>query len=160
MEESRELERQAKKGKKEAFAKLYETVYEDMYRFALYVLKDREDAEDAVAETVADAFESIGKLRKEEAFRAWIFQILSNKCKRKLKEYITKTYSYEENEQRLENKIVDVMEQCQQEIDDPNQSLRNFARELAKAIIEELKEADVVGVCPTNGGILTEGKIQ
>lgn len=30
------------------------------------------------------------------------FQILSNKCKRKLKEYITKTYSYEENEQRLE----------------------------------------------------------
>ena len=102
MEESRELVRQAKKGKREAFAKLYETVYEDMYRFALYVLKDREDAEDAVAETVADAFESIGKLRKEEAFRAWIFQILSNKCKRKLKEYITKTYSYEENEQRLE----------------------------------------------------------
>lgn len=64
------------------------------------------------------------------------------------------------NEQRLENKIVDVMEQCQQEIDDPNQSLRNFARELAKAIIEELKEADVVGICPTNGGPLTEGKIQ
>lgn len=51
---------------------------------------------------MADAFESIGKLRKEEAFRAWIFQILSNKCKRKLKEYITKTYSYEESEQRLE----------------------------------------------------------
>ena len=44
MEESRELVRQAKKGKREAFAKLYETVYEDMYRFALYVLKDREDA--------------------------------------------------------------------------------------------------------------------
>ena len=64
------------------------------------------------------------------------------------------------NEQRLENKIVDVMEQCQQEIDDPNQSLRNFARELAKAIIEELKEADVVGVYPTNGGALLEGKIQ
>lgn len=101
MEESRELVRQAKKGKREAFAKLYETVYEDMYRFALYVLKDREDAEDAVAETVADAFESIGKLRKEEAFRAWIFQILSNKCKRKLKEYITKTYSYEESEQKV-----------------------------------------------------------
>ncbi len=101
MEESRELVRQAKMGKKEAFAKLYETVYEDMYRFALYVLKDREDAEDAVAETVADAFESIGKLRKEEAFRAWIFRILSNKCKRKLKEYTTKTYSYEESEQNL-----------------------------------------------------------
>ena len=64
------------------------------------------------------------------------------------------------NEHRLENKIVDVMEQCQQEIDDPNQSLRNFARELAKAIIEELKEAEVVGVCPPTGGALTQGKIQ
>ena len=64
------------------------------------------------------------------------------------------------NEQRLENKIVDVMEQCQQEIDDPNQSLRNFARELAKAIVEELQQAEVIGICPTNGGALLEGKIQ
>ena len=52
MEENRELVKQAKLGKKEAFAELYETVYEDMYRFALYVLKDRDDAEDAVAESV------------------------------------------------------------------------------------------------------------
>ena len=64
------------------------------------------------------------------------------------------------NEQRLEQKIVDVMEQCQQEIDDPNQSLRNFARELAKAIVEELQQAEVIGICPTNGGALLEGKIQ
>lgn len=64
------------------------------------------------------------------------------------------------NESRLEQKIVDVMEQCQQETDDPNQSLQNFARELAKAIVEELKEADVVGVCPPNGGVLAQGKIQ
>ena len=64
------------------------------------------------------------------------------------------------NEQRLEQKIVDVMEQCQQETDDPNQSLRNFARELAKAIVEELQKAEVIGICPTNGGALLEGKIQ
>jgi len=64
------------------------------------------------------------------------------------------------NEQRLEQKIVDVMEQCQQETDDPNQSLRNFARELAKAIVEELQQAEVIGICPTNGGALLEGKIQ
>ena len=63
------------------------------------------------------------------------------------------------NEQRLERKIVDVMEKCQQEVDDPNQSLQNFARELAKAIIEELKDAEVIGICPPNGGTLTQGKI-
>ena len=64
------------------------------------------------------------------------------------------------NEQRLERKIVDVMEKCQQEVDDPNQSLQNFARELAKAIVEELQQAEVIGICPTNGGALLEGKIQ
>jgi len=64
------------------------------------------------------------------------------------------------NEQRLELKIVNVMEQCQQEVDNPNQSLQNFARELAKAIIEELQAADVVGLCPPNGGALTQGKLQ
>jgi len=64
------------------------------------------------------------------------------------------------NEQRLEYKIVDVMKTCQKENDNPNQSLQNFARELAKAIIVELKEAEVIGVCPSNGGELIQGKIQ
>ena len=40
----------------DAFAKLYSTVYKDLYRFAFYVLGNPEDAEDLVMETVADAF--------------------------------------------------------------------------------------------------------
>lgn len=77
--------------KPEVFARYYESVYRDLYRFALYTLKNPHDAEDAVSETVADAYASVGKLRDTEAFKSWIFKILSNKCKRKLKEYINKT---------------------------------------------------------------------
>lgn len=77
--------------KPEVFAKYYETVYKDMYRFALYTLKNPHDAEDVTGETVADAYASIEKLRDPEHFRSWIFAILSNKCKRKLKEYVDKT---------------------------------------------------------------------
>ena len=77
--------------KPEVFAKLYENVYQDMYRFALYTLGNVQDAEDVVGEAVADAYGSISSLRCREAFRAWIFKILSNKCKRKLKEYVNKT---------------------------------------------------------------------
>lgn len=77
--------------KPEVFAKYYETVYKDMYRFALYTLKNPHDAEDVTGETVADAYASIEKLRDPECFRGWIFAILSNKCKRKLKEYVDKT---------------------------------------------------------------------
>lgn len=77
--------------KPEVFAEYYRSVYQDMYRFALYTLKDPHDAEDVTGEAVMDAYASIGKLRDPEAFRPWIFAILSNKCKRKLKEYTEKT---------------------------------------------------------------------
>ncbi len=82
-----ELVQRAKRGDTEAFASLYQEIYEDLYRFAVYVLKDPVDAQDIVSETVLDAFISIRSLRAEEAFKRWIFRILSNKCKIKLKEY-------------------------------------------------------------------------
>jgi len=87
MENYLKLVRQAKQGDVDAFASLYQEVYEDLYRFALYTLRHPADAQDAVGETVADAFASIRRLRSEEAFRGWIFRILSSKCKRCLKRY-------------------------------------------------------------------------
>ena len=87
MEQELQLVCRAQSGDTGAFAQLYEGVYQDLYRFALYVLKHPQDAQDVVSDTVMDAFAQIGELRKSEAFRAWIFRILSNKCKRKLKEY-------------------------------------------------------------------------
>lgn len=90
MEQELQLVRRAQSGDTGAFAQLYEGVYQDLYRFALYVLKHPQDAQDVVSDTVMDAFAQIGELRKTEAFRAWIFRILSNKCKRKLKEYATR----------------------------------------------------------------------
>ena len=68
-----------------AFRELYKTVYVDLYRFALCMMRHPQDAEDAVSEAVLAAYENVHKLRKEEAFRAWIFQILANVCKKKLK---------------------------------------------------------------------------
>ncbi|MBO5070050.1 MAG: RNA polymerase sigma factor, partial [Roseburia sp.] len=79
--------KRAKQGDTEAFAQLYGEIYENMYRFALYTLRHTADAEDVVSEAVVDAFASIGKLRTEEAFHSWIFRILTNKCKDKLREY-------------------------------------------------------------------------
>lgn len=73
----------AQKGDRNAFAKLYETVYMDLYRFALYTMKHTQDSEDVVSDTVISAYENIYKLRKTEAFRSWIFKILLNNCKRK-----------------------------------------------------------------------------
>lgn len=68
-----------------AFKELYKTVYQDLYRFALCMMHHPQDAEDAVSEAVLSAYQNIHKLRREEAFRSWIFQILANVCRKKLK---------------------------------------------------------------------------
>ncbi|MCQ2507169.1 MAG: sigma-70 family RNA polymerase sigma factor [Dorea sp.] len=69
-----------------AFARMYEVVYIDLYKFALCMMKQPQEAEDAVSEAVLTAYEKIGQLREEGAFKGWMLSILSNICKRKLKE--------------------------------------------------------------------------
>lgn len=86
-----EVVKQAKEGNKEAFAKLYEGVYKDLYCFALYTLKNQQDAEDVVSEAVIKAYSGIRKLREVEAFRSWMFAITSNLCKKKMREYYKRT---------------------------------------------------------------------
>jgi len=80
----------------ERFMELYQTVYQDLYRLAFYYLGNVQDAEDAVQETALLACEHFEKLRKEEAFRPWIFKILVNCCRkhwrqRKGQEYYTES---------------------------------------------------------------------
>lgn len=105
MEESIKLVKQAKKGNVDAFAKLYETVYEDMYRFAFYTLGNAHDAEDVVSEAVISAFAAIKKLRLDEAFKGWIFRILSNKCNEKIREYTKRNSSFEQETQQNNQKM-------------------------------------------------------
>lgn len=74
----------AKRGDTAAFAGLYELYARDLYRFALYYMRNPYNAEDAVQDAVLQAFRSIAALRKDDSFRSWLFKILSNVCKRKL----------------------------------------------------------------------------
>ena len=79
------LIQRARRGDVKAFSGLYARIYKELYRFALYTMKHPQDAEDAVSEAVIAAYENIHKLKKEESFRSWIFTILANQCRRKLK---------------------------------------------------------------------------
>ncbi|MCD8023786.1 MAG: sigma-70 family RNA polymerase sigma factor [Lachnospiraceae bacterium] len=93
---STELVSRAKSGDVHAFALLYEQIYKDLYRFALYTLGHAQDAEDAVSETVTDAFSQIGSLKEADAFRAWMFQILTRKCSRRLRGYMERETELDE----------------------------------------------------------------
>lgn len=83
-----ELSRRAKEGDAEAFGALYSLVWHDLYRYACYFLGNRQDAEDVVQETAAEAFHGIGTLRDPEAFKRWIFAILIRRCKRALRQTV------------------------------------------------------------------------
>ena len=67
------------------FSQMYAAVYQDLYRYALCMMKNPQDAEDAVSDAVLAAFENIGKLKNPDAFRSWIFTITANICRKKLK---------------------------------------------------------------------------
>lgn len=85
-QEELQLIRRAKRGDVKAFSQLYAGIYTDLYKFALYTLRHRQDAEDAVSETVMTAWEKAGRLRKEESFRSWMFTILNNQCRKILRQ--------------------------------------------------------------------------
>ena len=93
-----ELVALAKLGEDDAFSKLYASVYKDMYKYAYYMLGDAYDAEDVVSETVLEMYSGIKSLRQNSLFGAWTFKILSNKCKRRRKQYLKKTISLDDED--------------------------------------------------------------
>ncbi len=53
---------------------------EALFRTAKAILRNDEDAEDAVQEAICSAFERRQTLRDADKFRPWILRILANKC--------------------------------------------------------------------------------
>lgn len=76
------LIRKARHGDIRAFETLYRRIYKELYQFALYTMRQPQEAEDVVSEAVISAYENLHKLRKEESFRSWIFTIVANQCKK------------------------------------------------------------------------------
>ena len=73
--------KEAQKGSAEAFGTVYAEYAADLYRFALWYMKNEDDAADAVQEACLHAFQNVRKLKNADSFRSWFFKILSNTCK-------------------------------------------------------------------------------
>lgn len=55
-----------------------EAVLGGLYGAAVRLVRDRHEAEDLVAETVAKAWQALATLKDRGMFRAWVFRILTN----------------------------------------------------------------------------------
>lgn len=65
---------------KETFCTQVIRCQETMFRTAKAILKNDQDAEDAVQDAICAAFAGREALRGPERFRSWILRILVNKC--------------------------------------------------------------------------------
>ena len=74
------LIRKAKDRDPDAFTTLMQQQTKDMYRVAIAILMNDEDAADAIQETILDCWERIGTLRENRYFKTWLTRILINNC--------------------------------------------------------------------------------
>ena len=77
-----QLVQDAVRGDPAAFGKLYELYAVELFRYACYVLGSREAAEDAVQDAVLSAYRQVTSLRNVDAFKPWLFKILSVTCRK------------------------------------------------------------------------------
>jgi RNA polymerase sigma-70 factor (ECF subfamily) len=79
-----DLVRQAQQGDLNAYAELVHRFREGMQRYALHLLGNREEAEEALQDTFVRAFRAVGQCEQPERFRAWLARILVNRCRTRL----------------------------------------------------------------------------
>lgn len=80
--ETKLLVKKAKKGDKDALVKLIMNQQEDYYKLAYAYVKNKEDALDALEDMIVILYESIYKIKKDNAFYSWSKTILVNCCKK------------------------------------------------------------------------------
>lgn len=67
----------------ERFTALVQVWTADLYRFAYWLARDRQRAEDLVQETFLRAWRSLVQLRDNQAAKSWLFTILRNEYHRR-----------------------------------------------------------------------------
>jgi RNA polymerase sigma factor (sigma-70 family) len=74
------LVRRAKKGDRRAFEAIFERYHQDLYRFCLTMVGDRQDAEDALQATMVKLMRALPGEAREIQLRPWIYRIARNEA--------------------------------------------------------------------------------
>lgn len=74
------LVKKAQRHDKNAFTELMQLYMKDMYRTAIAILMNEEDAADALQDTILACWEKLYTLKKAEYFKTWMTRILINHC--------------------------------------------------------------------------------
>jgi RNA polymerase sigma-70 factor (ECF subfamily) len=75
------LANEARRGDESAFDSLVGPLIEPAFRLAAVMLRDPDEARDAVQEATIKAWQGLARLRDESAVRQWFFAIVANQCR-------------------------------------------------------------------------------
>ena len=78
--EAKFLVKKAQRHDKDAFTELMQLYMKDMYRTAIAILMNEEDAADALQDTILTCWEKLYTLKKAAYFKTWMTRILINHC--------------------------------------------------------------------------------
>lgn len=78
--DERLLVKHAKSGRSSAFGDLYERHRPKIYHIAFHILRNRQDAEDAVQRSFQRAFVNLDRFREDSAFSTWVTRIAINEA--------------------------------------------------------------------------------
>jgi RNA polymerase sigma-70 factor, ECF subfamily len=96
--DDRALVAKAKSGGSGAFGELYERHRTRIYRYSFRILRNQQDAEDAVQRSFQRAFTNLNRFREDSAFSTWITRIAINEALMMLRQRRTTTHLSENGE--------------------------------------------------------------
>lgn len=96
--ETKDLVKKAQQKDPDAFTVLMQLYLKDLYKTALAILINDEDAADAIQDTILVCWEKLSTLQKPQYFKTWMTRILINNCYkiRKHAKYTEPLEDYEE----------------------------------------------------------------
>jgi len=78
---------QCRVGDSLAIERLVQTYHGDVYRLALSILDDSDDADDATQEVFVAALRALESFRGNASFKTWLFSITINVCRTRLQRH-------------------------------------------------------------------------
>jgi len=87
--------KKAQNGDKDALNKVMKEIEQSLYKFAILKLKNKEDAQDVVQDTMILIYKNLKQLKNPTHFKTWATRILINECN---KYYRTKSKRSEQTE--------------------------------------------------------------
>jgi len=110
--DERWLVTQAKSGSSTAFGELYDRHRQRIYHTAFRILRNRQDAEDAVQRSFQRAFTNLCRFREDSTFSTWVTRIAINDALMLLRQRRANTPFQENNDDTGRSSVLDLTDKA------------------------------------------------